>query len=99
MERLINSLRPAVGMKQLETDKPILIKFGIGKLHENLSGHFSFQLDRTILTTTLHKSSAWGGKEKVAGWFLGGKERKENSTTAAFDTLQIYNITYFYFLY
>jgi hypothetical protein len=39
-------------------------------------------------------TTAWGGKEKVAGWF-----QHKKTTTTSFDTLQIYNITQFYFLY
>jgi hypothetical protein len=34
----------------------ILIKFNAGDFYVKLSNHSSFYLDRTVLTTTLHKS-------------------------------------------
>jgi hypothetical protein len=38
-------------------DNPVLIKISIGEFFEKLSSHFNFNLNMTILTTTLRKSA------------------------------------------
>jgi hypothetical protein len=40
-------------LSSTKTGKPILVKFDSGKFYEDLSSHFSFNLDWTILLTTV----------------------------------------------
>jgi hypothetical protein len=44
-----------VRVKNWRMDNPILIKCNTGKLYEKLPNHLNFNLDGSILTTTLYK--------------------------------------------